>query len=206
MKTCSKCKRELEEGCFTKLKRAKDGLYPSCRECEKSARINFLETHPMCATCGKKPHINGNYYCYECDRKRKGKGPPKWSSRRTGLEWCKVCEQRPRLPYHQYCHLCKMEYQNRNRAKKWRERYSNDEDRRREVVRHYATNLLKRGKIKRGPCVFCGRPGEHFHHFDYDRKTMNFVDVCIPCHVGIHQILEAVLTLSRYGAIDLSAA
>ncbi len=134
-----------------------------------------------------KNRKDGRYpTCRECVRNSK-KTPPKWRSRREGLEWCKVCGQRPRLSYHHYCHLCKMEYQNRTRAKKWAERYGTDEKRRKDVVRHYATNLLHRGKIKRDKCAICGNKAEHFHHYDYERKTMNFDPVCTDCHVKLER-------------------
>lgn len=204
MKTCSKCKRELELSCFWSWK-GKPNAYPSCRECEGKARIDGILSDPVCRRCKERPHTPRAAYCYPCQREMAGKGAPKWVSRRSGLEWCKLCEQRPKLPYHQYCFLCKRDYQNRTRTKRWADRYSTEE-KSREVVRKYATNLVVRGKIKRGPCVFCGRPGVHFHHYDYFRKTRNFEDVCLVCHVQVHRFLEIVLTLSRHGAIRLPVA
>lgn len=196
-KTCSKCKKCLSLTAFNRGPN-KTGTYPSCRECENAHRKQRLQDNPLCLTCRSAIHMAGSAYCYSCERKMKGKGDPKWVSRRTGLEWCKVCGQRPRLEYHHYCLPCKLDYQNRTRAKKWRERYSTDDLKRLDTVRHYATNLIRRGKLKRGPCVFCGAQGTQFHHWDYERKTMNFDDVCNCCHSAVHILLRFLLTIRRY--------
>jgi hypothetical protein len=194
MKICSKCRRELPLTCFWKHGN-KAGIYPSCKECETNHRTQRLVNNPLCVRCKERPHMRGDAYCYPCGRIIKGKENPKWVSRRTGLEWCKVCEQRPRLPYHHWCLICRREYAARTVSKKWRERYSGEEKMRIVVVQHYATGLLQRGKIKRGPCAFCGAKSEHFHHYDYERKTMNFDSVCIPCHIQLHQFLKKMLTI-----------
>lgn len=158
-------------------------------------RAKTLREHPLCFRCGAVPHASSDYCCNDCQRIVRNKGPRKWTSRRIDLEWCKVCGIRPRLSYHQYCFECKKEYQNRTRAKKWAERYKTDPQRKVETARAYATGLLARGKIKRGPCVFCGDPGEQFHHYDYEPRTRNFDDVCYDCHVAVHKILRILLTI-----------
>jgi hypothetical protein len=167
---------------------------------EKSLREN-----PNCRRCKAAPHAPGDFYCVDCSRIVRHKGPRKWFSRRTGLEWCKICGIRERLPYHHYCHLCKMEYQNRTRAKKWSERYASNDAKRIETARAYATNLLARGKIRRGPCAFCGEQGTQFHHYDYERKTRNFDDVCYECHLAAHKILRILLTMRFPWAIAVDS-
>jgi hypothetical protein len=155
-----------------------------------------------------KYHKSGlSTYCKDCDRVSHGRpAKRKWISRRSGLEWCKICGQRPRLSYHQYCHECKMEYQRRTRAKKWSGRHPDPESRRHANARAYATNLLWRGKIKRGPCVFCDGKSRDFHHYDYEDRTMNFDSVCRPCHVTVHQFIKSLLTICRLGRISLASA
>jgi len=146
-----------------------------CPRCEQELDVcNFT----------KSSHTKSGLSCYckKCDRDRKNLPPRKWISRRDGLEWCKICEKNPRLPYHQYCHDCKMEYQRQTRATKWRERHPDWKARRKSNARAYATGLLQRGKIKRGPCEVCGKPSEHFHHLDYEDRTMNFQHLCRACH------------------------
>lgn len=160
-------------------------------------RARYLSRNPLCIKCKSVPHMNGDAYCYPCSRKSKGLGEPSVRRRKQNLEWCKVCGVRPRLSYHHYCAVCKRDYQNRTRAKKWAERYCNNELKRIETARAYATGLLARGKIKRQACVFCGDPGTQFHHYDYELRTRNFDDVCDPCHVLAHRFLNTLLTICR---------
>jgi hypothetical protein len=192
-KECSKCQRVLPLSAFAKWHN-KAGIYPSCKECEKAHRAKYLTENPLCCRCKTKSHMNGDNYCTDCKRISKNQPPRKWVSRRTGLEWCKVCGIRERLPYHHYCFLCKRDYQNRTRSKKWAERHPLNSQRQIATARAYATGLLQRHKIKRGPCVFCGDPGQEFHHYDYLPKTRNFEDVCCDCHDAAHKILNLLLT------------
>jgi hypothetical protein len=160
-----------------------------------------------CQKCGNEFPIedfwkikNGRYRsrsCRTCKNIQKRNKAPRWVSRRTDLHLCTVCQVNPRLSYHHYCHQCKSDYQKATRLKRWKERHPNYEARRIENARQYATGLLRRGKIKRGPCVFCGKPGKHFHHYDYEKCTMNFDNVCLMCHVQIHGFLNALLTIYR---------
>lgn len=205
MKTCSKCKRELDESRFWKHTN-KAGIYPSCKECEKRKSVEAMASDPMCVRCKTVPHTPKSYYCTDCSRAVQKKPSRKWISRRTGLEWCKVCESKPRLSYHHYCRECKREYDNKRRAKKWRDRYNTRPKLQRATARGYATGLLQRGKIKRKPCVFCGAPGVAFHHYDYLPKTRNFEDVCRACHDDAHRFLKIMLTLIKAGAIHLPVA
>jgi hypothetical protein len=198
-KPCSKCKRVLPVTAFAKWHN-KAGLYPSCRECEREHREKRLSENPLCIRCKLNPHAAHDAYCIDCKRILKHRPPRKWVSRRSGLEWCKVCGIRPRLEYHHYCFLCKNEYQNRTRSKKWAERYPLNSQRQIATARAYATGLLARGKIHRGPCVFCGDPGQDFHHYDYLPRTLNFEDVCCECHVAVHKILRLLLT-TRIGLV-----
>lgn len=46
MKTCAKCKRELEESCFNKRKETLDGLRYTCKECEHTAYKKWKESNP----------------------------------------------------------------------------------------------------------------------------------------------------------------
>lgn len=191
MKACSKCHQLLPLTEFW-WGPNKTGTYPSCRNCESLARIQRLNRSPICKKCAINPHPLGDYYCTDCARKVKRWPQKKWVSRRTGLEWCKVCGIRERLSYHHYCHLCKQAYQRNYLLKKPRRTSKN---RRKMNARQYATNLLRRGKIKRGPCVFCGKQGTEFHHFDYEDRTRNFVDVCVPCHDDAHRLIKILLTI-----------
>ena len=204
LKTCTVCHQQLPTTSFSKHSQKKDGLNSWCRECEKKKRIESLARNPLCCKCKERPHIDGNFYCYACDRKRKGKGAPRWVSRRADLEWCKICEHNPRLPYHQYCAYCKREYN-----RKWWEknvRKHRSARLRKLNARAYATGLLQNGKIKRGPCVFCGSPGTAFHHYDYEDRTRNFDDVCRPCHDDVHRFLKRMLTIYKMQITGFASA
>lgn len=200
LKTCSKCKRELPLSSFWAGKN-RSGIYPSCKECELSARRKYLADHPLCFKCAKAPHPKGDRYCKDCVREVKRLKPRAWISRRQNLEWCKICEVRPRLPYHQYCHECKMEYQRRQRLNR---RPLVPEERRKNNARRYATNLLQRGKIQRGRCVFCGGNGTEFHHYDYEDKTRNFEDVCVLCHDDAHRLIKILVDAYRYFGVKVA--
>lgn len=204
MKECSKCKKVLPLYCFWRGPN-KSGIYPSCKDCERHKRHERQRIRPMCFRCGLVPHAPKSEYYADCLRILQNKPPRKWVSRRTGLEWCKICESKPKLPYHQYCADCRREYDNLTRFKNRRKKYANSK-RRIFTARAYATGLLQRGKIKRGPCVFCGCPGVDFHHYDYLPRTRNFDSVCEQCHVDIHRFLKILLTLMRSKAIRLTTA
>lgn len=204
-KPCTKCKRVLDYSCFSNG-RNKTGKYPSCRECESDQRKRLMAAKPLCRKCRINNHTTCDWLCYPCQRIRRGIGLPKWNRRNSDLEWCKLCGERPSLSYHQYCLPCKNAYQNRTRSKKWRERHPDHLSRLKSNARAYATGLLATGKIKRGPCVFCGKPGRDFHHYDYEPRTRNFEDVCVRCHVYAHQFIKFLLTSYQNGAIRLSVA
>lgn len=162
----------------------------TCCRCRKTLPIDKFHKHSQ-----KRDGLNP--WCKDCEFKRNviRRGFPKWRRRTGDTTLCPKCliNERGSQPY---CPNCKKEYQNRTRAKKWSERYVGNEAKRIETARQYATGLLRRGKIKREDCVFCGNPGTQFHHYDYERKTLNFDDVCDLCHSQVHRFLEILLTLS----------
>lgn len=203
-KRCTKCSRDLPVDRFGPW-RNKCGLYPSCRECETKKKREYVQSITTCARCKNLPCTKSDIYCPDCARAARGRPARKWVSRRDGLEWCKLCEAYPRLPYHHYCHECKKKHDTARRPKQWALRHPTDDLKRIATNRAYATGLLQRGKIKRGPCVFCGAPGTQFHHYDYEPRTRNFEDVCLLCHVQAHQYLNFLLTAFRNGAIRLPA-
>lgn len=200
MKTCTKCKKELLESEFTKHSQKKDKLNSWCRACEKIEKGKSLLRNPLCSMCHVSPHMDGDRLCYPCSRKSKGRGEPSCRRRKDLGGKCPRCETRYRNEGQPYCPPCKLDYQNEKRAKKWHERYVGNEAKRIETNRGYATNLLARGKIRRGSCVFCGAPGTQFHHYDYERKTRNFEDVCDGCHGKVHSFLQfAVDSFIKHG-------
>jgi hypothetical protein len=134
----------------------------------------------------------GDKYCWPCKWILKRRPAPRKSRKRwDGL--CPRCRTNVRGAQ-PYCPKCKLDYQNETRAKKWAERYATNPAKKMETSRAYATGLLQRRKIRRGLCVFCGASGTQFHHYDYERKTRNFEDVCDQCHTDVHRFLKTLLT------------
>src|SRR5690625_2237536 len=85
MKVCSKCKRRLPSDAehFVRDKNRRDGLYPSCRECNG---LNFKPTENIpkgfkkCTTCNKILKATNEYFA----KKKNGK---------YGLDGrCKKCD------------------------------------------------------------------------------------------------------------------
>lgn len=84
MKICTKCKRELDESCFSKRGDTKDGLSYICKECKhkydqkfdekKKQEVKENNVGDFCVKCGKKisyeQKIDGIWYvskfCKEC--------------------------------------------------------------------------------------------------------------------------------------------
>jgi len=178
----------------------KTGTYPSCKECERLNRVQQLLNNPLCCRCKRVPHMNGSAYCYQCTRDMKGLGVPTRKKRKVDTHLCPRCLIRERGDQ-PYCPPCKLDYQNETRAKKWAQRYVGNDAKRIETARAFATGLLARGKIRRGPCVFCGDPGIQFHHYDYELRTRNFEDVCCDCHRKAHQFLQFVVDSFRYHGV-----
>jgi len=52
-------------------------------------------------------------------------------------------------------------------------------------VNRILQNAIKSGKIKRKPCVFCGKEKTVAHHIDY-RKPLKVIFLCHACHYKIH--------------------
>lgn len=191
---CSKCRSTLEESQFVKSERYSDGCYPSCKQCQTEAKLKTFRTYPLCFLCGVKPHLEGRGYCYECDRIKKGRPiVPKFRRDPSNKTLCSRCKINPRSEYHRYCRSC----QDKS-FKEWRERTKKirlpSEKRRKLSARFYVNGLLKRGKIKRQPCKYCGAPGTNFHHLDYKDRTRNIEHVCFPCHVRLEREKRKMLT------------
>lgn len=81
MKVCTKCKRELDESCFSKRGDTKDGLSYICKECKRNYDKKFdekkkqeIKTEDSCVKCGKvinyEQKTNDIWYiskfCKEC--------------------------------------------------------------------------------------------------------------------------------------------
>lgn len=185
MKTCSKCKRDLDESFFVKSGRYLDGLYPSCKECRKSSLLETLKNNPMCSKCKSAPHQPSNMYCYQCGRDAKGYSKPaKWRRDHTNDYWCSQCKKEPRVPYHNYCIFCKRKYLN-EWFKKRRGVKLPKETKKKQAARRFIYSLYQQGKIVREQCCMCDNESIHFHHMDYEYRTLNVLHLCLKCHVAV---------------------
>ncbi len=201
MKTCSKCRRELEEKCFVKSPRYRDGLYSSCKECRKKVLEDLLAKDPMCAKCRTKPHQPKHRYCYDCGRISKGyTKPPKFRRDSSNDYWCSKCKEFPRRPYHNYCHRCGNESTRQSSARK-RARTPKPHITKKQRVRRFIYTLFQAGKIQRLPCELCGKPSAHFHHLDYEERTTNVMQVCHRCHVELERHKRSVDKLWKVGLL-----
>lgn len=59
------------------------------------------------------------------------------------------------------------------------------EQRLRSNARAYLHVYLRRGKVRRGPCIFCGEPSTQAHHEDYS-KPLEVTWVCDFHHRALH--------------------
>ena len=94
---------------------------------------------------------------------------------------CSKCGN-PRRPDQRYCLECHAAYMRENRPK---HRDLSPEAKKRANCRSTSKNLLKRGKLKKGPCAHCGDEDAQMHHDDYDDpRTVTWL--CRECHWGHH--------------------
>lgn len=143
----------------------------------------------LCSKCREREALGYHAYCRQCHRIYRGMTPERIRNESPDGVLCAKCKLRPRLSYHNWCRECK-----NASTVKWLKIHKDYESTQIKTARRYAYTLLQRGKIKRGPCVFCGEQGTEFHHYDYKPKTRNFDDVCTSCHKAVHIILKLLLT------------
>ena len=90
---------------------------------------------------------------------------------------CKCGKPKDR-PGQAYCRSCHAAYQRAHRKP------LTEEDRVKDRARSYAGVYLRKGALKREPCVECGAPAE-MHHPDY-AKPLEVVWMCRPHHLLFH--------------------
>jgi hypothetical protein len=200
VKTCSKCKRDLEEIHFVKSERYRDGLYPHCFDCRKLKRLAYLSKTKLCSRCKQRPHRNGHAWCAQCEHEANFTDrTPKFVRRpnTANPNFCSRCGERSPREYSPWCQPCFNDYQRQRNARlRGNPVQFRPEQLRKKTARHYINTLIKRGKIKYGPCYLCGEPGTQKHHLNYRDRTKDVIDTCNFCHVLIHRALRKLLTAS----------
>lgn len=80
------------------------------------------------------------------------------------------------------CKECHSTYMRKNRK---RHSQLSDEQRKRSNCRSYVNVYIKRGNIKKQPCIKCGAFAE-MHHEDYD-KPLEIIWLCRKHHLELHK-------------------
>ena len=166
-KKCPICRKEKDSSNFYKSPKRYDGLRAYCKDCTKI-----------------KQRANKKYF-RDYQRKIRGNNLGINDSTR---DWNKRNIKA----------ADKTEYA----RKYWQERYHNDEDFNKKVtqanknyksknkIKTSARNILnaavKKGVIKREPCVVCGNKRTHGHHEDY-LKPLEVIWLCAKHHNGEHR-------------------
>lgn len=189
MKACSKCGCEKPLLEFAPDKKYSDGKHCYCRQCQRQVRVKWLAVHPLCSRCRIRPHRASSGWCDECHHQGRGN---QYHRRANGDGViCVRCRKNPRCENHSYCNDC------RNKSvREWRMRAGKykAEQLHKKTTRHYVNSLFKRGKIRRQPCKYCGKPSEHFHHLSYESRSLNIEHLCKRCHLIAHDIERNLLT------------
>jgi len=97
---------------------------------------------------------------------------------------------KPKLEYHRYCRECK----NASTRKYLRQLKPTLQALSKKTTRHYINTLIKRGKIKRLPCAYCGSIPSEFHHWHYEPRSTSGEFLCTLHHRIAHDVLKKVLT------------
>lgn len=116
-------------------------------------------------------------------RKRQPSGRPKKTCSKCGcyLEENRIGKQR-------YCLACHAQYMRVTRP-----RYSDlsDERRMKMNARAYLRVYIKRGKVKKKPCIICGNEKSEGHHKDYT-KPLEVIWLCRAHHMRMHRKDEEI--------------
>ena len=111
-------------------------------------------------------------------RKRQPAGRPKATCSKCGFEL-----EENRKGKQRYCNACHAQNMRINRPK---HSELSDEQREKANARSYLRVYIKRGKIEKLPCLFCGNPNSEAHHQDYS-KPLEVTWLCKEHHLMIHE-------------------
>lgn len=189
MKTCSKCKRSLDESCFVKSDRYLDGLYPSCKECRKKVRDQRVARQVLCFRCNAVPRMKSTIYCSPC---------LKWfQSGESKNKPCARCLERVRRKCSDFCSICAKEIELEWRRVRCKEYRDDPENKVKNLARQMLNYHVNSGRIERMPCAVCGHPKtEGHHHNGYDREHwLDVVWLCMVHHVQVEKELRQRLTI-----------
>jgi len=112
-------------------------------------------------------------------RKRQPAGNPKKTCSRCGKELDEHRKGKQR-----YCNACHALHMRLTRPKIPE---LSEEERRKIKARSYLREYVKRGKIIKLPCLFCGDPNSEAHHQDYS-KPLEVTWLCRYHHKALHNV------------------
>ncbi len=196
MFTCTRCKRELDDGAFSPDRRRASGVQSRCKACcsEVERAKNASLPSVIRRNILRDLAARGLSRCISCEKD--------WpatteffhphTGAKSGLQpRCKEClnaERRSDSARSRGREKVKTNYHRARRAKNaaaWRGRNP-------DILRAYTAVkvAIRAGRLKRLPCERCGsEPAEAHHHHGYDRE--HWLDVqwlCKQCHEDDHRL------------------
>lgn len=109
---------------------------------------------------------------------------PRFSLKSSGQFYCSNCGSPCERLYQHYCNACHAEYMRKNRP---RHSELTDEQKKKANARAYLKEYVKRGYIKKEPCIICGTMEKlEAHHPDYS-KPLEVVWYCREHHLEFHK-------------------
>lgn len=221
MKTCSKCKRELDKSCFVKSYRYNDQLHPHCKDCRRNYKVLRLGKNPLCSNCKTFPHLNSHPYCSNCladaqlrhtNRTTRKVKPQiklcnrcKMQRRENGKHICKhcrimcpKCNLRERASSAVWCQVCiNSAAKTRRVVNKGTWYKSRTPQAKEKLLARKAVHLaIQLGVLKRQPCEVCGKMETQGHHHEgYDKLHRLVVRwLCGEHHKALERWAKYVLT------------
>ncbi len=116
------------------------------------------------------------------------------------MKICSKCGDEHNRKDQRYCLFCHAEYMRENRPV-----YGEltDEQKKKDNCRSMAGVYLRREKLTREPCKYCGDKDSQMHHEDYD-KPLFITWLCVLCHLGLHKKKNMGMTVEEIDAKYLS--
>jgi len=117
---------------------------------------------------------------------------------------CSKCKQEKPLSefykhnrdgYRARCKDCsKEDFNEYNKKTGYANRYMREHSQRpavkiKNIARWFTRDKVRRGKLTKEPCAFCGKEQVQAHHIDY-REPLIIVWLCPDCHRELHQKLK----------------
>jgi len=158
----------------------------------------------LCTRCRVNPRPAYHSYCSDCKKAYRREHPEDRSKKYKRVspfpEMCGKCHQRPHSKGHAWCQECKNEA-----SREWWARnpdWNNGTPGRRikYLARHLVNLHLKRGKIRKLPCLICGSEIVTAHHYlGYEKPhTTDIIWLCWKHHLEAEKKLWSPIVPQDY--------